>query len=121
MSELKPVAWLHTMHMEGGQTNRRLSLTQANVFGRPGKDYSAEYAVTIEPLFLALRPAPICNSPAPDPDIASCLAKLDDIAENGGKDGDHKVTILTSQLAALTRMAAPDPVISALKGNGEGL
>lgn len=57
MSEPKPVAWLQTMHMEGGQKSKRLSFTKTNAFGRPGKDYSAEYRVTIEPLYLA-PPAP---------------------------------------------------------------
>lgn len=44
------VAWLHTMHMEGGQTNDRLTFDDENPFGEPGEDYSDEYAVTSTPL-----------------------------------------------------------------------
>lgn len=46
------VAWLHTLHMEAEQTSKRLHFGSENAFGVPGKDYSAEYAVIIEPLYL---------------------------------------------------------------------
>jgi hypothetical protein len=40
------IAYLHTMHMELGQTNKRLSFSAGHPFGEPGRDYSAEYRVT---------------------------------------------------------------------------
>jgi len=52
-SELKPVAWLHTMHMELDQTYDRLTASPDNPWGEPGEDYSAEYHVTSEPLYPA--------------------------------------------------------------------
>lgn len=45
------VAWLHTLHMELGQVERRLTFNSDSPFGRPGIDYSSEYSVTAEPLF----------------------------------------------------------------------
>ena len=55
-----PVAYRHTMHMEGGQTQVRVNewdgidpdYPRRTGFGIPGRDYSEEYAVTIEPLYL---------------------------------------------------------------------
>ncbi len=52
--ERAAVAFLHTMHMEGGQTQERLSHARVNPFGYPGSDYSEEYEVTCEPLYRAL-------------------------------------------------------------------
>lgn len=51
----EPVAWLHTLHMEFDQKIRRLSFDDDNAFGVPGRDYSEEYEVTIEPLFSQAR------------------------------------------------------------------
>jgi len=51
-------AYLHTMHYETGETNPRLSFSSENPFGKPGKDYSAEYEVTVEPLYRLSTPAP---------------------------------------------------------------
>lgn len=47
----EPVAYLHTMHMEGDQEHRRLSWYSENPFGKPGRDYSASYPVTSGPLY----------------------------------------------------------------------
>lgn len=63
----EPVAWLHTLHMEGGQTMTRLldhdgtdeDEPQRTGFGLPGRDYSEEYPVTAEPLYRRE------NAPAP--------------------------------------------------------
>jgi hypothetical protein len=60
----EPVAWLHTLHMEGGQTYTRLldhngrdeDEPECTAFGLPGRDYSGEYTVTSEPLFLRQQP-----------------------------------------------------------------
>lgn len=54
MSE-EPSAWLHTMHYETGETNEEVTLAKWNPWGKPGKDYSAEYKVTTQPLFTADR------------------------------------------------------------------
>lgn len=48
----KAAAWLHTMHQEGGQKMRSVSFTKDNPWGVAGKNYSAEYPVTCEPLYL---------------------------------------------------------------------
>lgn len=52
----EPVAYLHTLHMEGGQTMTRLSDQDATVFGLPGRDYSEEYTVTTTPLYALQSP-----------------------------------------------------------------
>lgn len=50
-------AWLHTMHYEPGNgCDRRLSFNEKHPFGEPGKNYSAEYQVTSEPLYRAAQP-----------------------------------------------------------------
>lgn len=46
-----PSAWLHTIHMELNQTMTRLTDSPENPWGKPGRDYSAEYEVTSEPLY----------------------------------------------------------------------
>ena len=59
VSEDDPVAWLHTLHMEGGQTYERLldhdgtdpDEPRRTGFGVPGRNYSEEYTVTAEPLY----------------------------------------------------------------------
>lgn len=38
--------YLHVLHMEGGQKEKRLTFSAENAFGRPGRDYSEEYEVT---------------------------------------------------------------------------
>lgn len=49
----QPIAYLHTLHIEGGQTYRKLSFdgNDCAAFGERGEDYSPEYHVTVEPLF----------------------------------------------------------------------
>lgn len=49
----EPVGWLHTLHMELGQTERRFTFSALQPFGLPGKHYSAEYKVTSEPVYTA--------------------------------------------------------------------
>lgn len=57
--EVEPVAFLHALHMEGGQTYTRLSFDDGTdedeprrtAFGVPGRDYSEEYSVTSQPLY----------------------------------------------------------------------
>lgn len=50
----RPVAWLHTMFYEKGNgSNKVVTLTKGNPFGKPGVNYSAEYRVTSEPLYRA--------------------------------------------------------------------
>jgi hypothetical protein len=57
--EGEPVAWMHTLHMEGGQTCTRLreddgtdeDEPRRTAFGMPGRDYSEEYPVTSQPLY----------------------------------------------------------------------
>jgi hypothetical protein len=56
---LVPVGWMHTMHMEQGQTYERLldwdgvddDEPERTAFGLPGRDYSEEYLVTSTPLY----------------------------------------------------------------------
>lgn len=55
----QPIAYLHTLHMEGGQTYERLldwdgvdeDEPRRTAFGFPGRDYSEEYPVTTTPLY----------------------------------------------------------------------
>jgi hypothetical protein len=47
----KAVAWLHTMWMEGGQSNVEVTLDKDPPFGDAGRDYSEYYVVTSEPLY----------------------------------------------------------------------
>lgn len=55
----EPVAYLHTLHMEGGQTYERLTMhngldpddARVTAFGIPGRDYSEEYSVSTTPLY----------------------------------------------------------------------
>lgn len=53
------VAWLHTMHMEGGQTQEIVTLEEDDdqPFGKRGKDYDPTYNVTVQPLYTT-PPAP---------------------------------------------------------------
>lgn len=47
----EPVAWLHTMSMELGQTQSRITAYRDNPFGVAGRDYDATYTVTAVPLY----------------------------------------------------------------------
>lgn len=84
-SGAEPVAYLHVMHMEGGQTYERLSdwdgidedEPKRTAFGIPGRDYSETYPVTTTPLYA--HPAP--GEPAAQDHIAKLKAALRDIAE----------------------------------------
>jgi len=52
---VRAVAWEHTMHMELGQKERRITYTANNPFGEPGRDYSSEFKVTKRKLVYAPR------------------------------------------------------------------
>lgn len=54
---MKPVAYLHIMHQEGGQKEREVTFIKANPFGLAGRDYSKTYKVTTEPLYRRTSPA----------------------------------------------------------------
>ena len=66
----EPVAWLHTLHMELGQTSVRLlewdgvdpDEPQRTGFGFPGHDYSATYSVTVTPLYATPLPPPAVDA-----------------------------------------------------------
>jgi hypothetical protein len=47
----EPVAWLHTMYMEFGQSQVVVTMSPQSAFGRPGEDHSKCYPVTSEPLY----------------------------------------------------------------------
>jgi len=49
----EPVAWLHTMTYETGEQSRQVTLAPAHEWGTPGKDYSAEFTITSQPLYAA--------------------------------------------------------------------
>lgn len=47
----EPAAWLHTLHMEHGQSRSRASLSPKHPFGKRGADYDPSYSVTTAPLY----------------------------------------------------------------------
>ncbi len=47
----QPDAWMHTMTYDTGEQHHRVSLSAANAWGRPGRDYSETHLVTAEPLY----------------------------------------------------------------------
>jgi hypothetical protein len=50
--EGEAVAWMHTLHMEGGQTAVRLARAEVDrPWGKPGIDFDQAYSVTITPLY----------------------------------------------------------------------
>jgi len=72
-AQVEPVAWLHKLHMEGGQFYSRLLASNGRdedepkrtAFGIPGRDYSEEYSVTSQPLY-AHPPAQADQQPPED-------------------------------------------------------
>lgn len=67
MTQPEPTAWLHTLHMEAGQTQDLLlswgpgdlpSNPDLNGFGIPGVSYDPSYTVTMTPLYAAAPPVP---------------------------------------------------------------
>ncbi|HEY2661822.1 MAG TPA: hypothetical protein VGI79_19030 [Caulobacteraceae bacterium] len=104
MTKLAPVAWRHTLHMEGGQTTARLSADDDNPFGEPGRDYSATYAVTSEPLY-ALTAAPATGAERAAAD------RLMTAAQNGKISGQDLQTIFDSRWVYVTT-ASPATVDS---------
>lgn len=57
MSNLKPVAWMHTLDntegIEGNEPEVVVTFSKKNPFGRPGIDYSKSFPVTSIPLYSA--------------------------------------------------------------------
>jgi hypothetical protein len=55
----EPVGYLHTLHMELGQTSQLFSIEnladsdepERTAFGKPGRDYSETYSVSVTPLY----------------------------------------------------------------------
>lgn len=54
----EPVAWLHTLHQECGQSQTVVTQSATNAFGKQGRDYSNSYHVTSEPLYTTPASAP---------------------------------------------------------------
>lgn len=52
-TELKPIAYMHVMLMERGQTHKSLSFKPEpeDSFGKPGENYSEDYTVYSIPLY----------------------------------------------------------------------
>lgn len=100
----KPRAWLHTLHMELGQTQELLlswgpgdlpSNPDLNGFGIPGVSYDPSYTVTMTPLYAA---AP----PTLSPDAALSLAhELWVMAQL--KDGEDRLTAVSRMARRLLR------------------
>jgi hypothetical protein len=68
----EPVAYLHTLHMEGGQIYTRLSYKEESAFGEPGKDHSEEYKVTVTPLFSTIATQPREESEPSGGEMKAC-------------------------------------------------
>lgn len=77
-----PVAWLHTMHMEGGQTMPQVTLDASNPFGVPGRDYDSAYHVASVPLYAA----PVATQ-APNPDLDELKRAMCVVGVVGNIDG----------------------------------
>jgi hypothetical protein len=56
----EPVAWIHALHNDLGQSPPRLSVTldEGSPFGEPGRDYGADYRVTTQALGFIASPGP---------------------------------------------------------------
>ena len=49
---VEPVAWMHTLHMDGGETAVRLARAKVDQpWGKPGMDFDASFVVTVTPLY----------------------------------------------------------------------
>lgn len=64
-----PVAYLHTLHMEGGQSNQRLTFSKDQPFGERGRDYDPSFVVSSVPLVL--------NVSLPQARATECLSSPD--------------------------------------------
>ncbi len=50
--EVEPVAWMHTLHMDGNETAVRLARAEIDrPWGKAGIDYDPSFSVTITPLY----------------------------------------------------------------------
>lgn len=104
----EPVAWMHTMHMELGQTITHASLNEDHEWGEPGVNYSAEYEIVSTPLY-ASRAAPPLSDEAVEK-MARALAKDSDAQINERWDKTGRTGL------DFTRMARA--AIAALGGEG---
>lgn len=93
---VEAVAYLHTLHMEGGQTYDRLTLwngidedePRRTAFGFPERDYSPEYHVTTTPLYAT--PLAAATQPAvPQEDAVERAARA--MCEADGLDPDEEI------------------------------
>lgn len=93
----EPVAYLHTMHMEGGQTYDRLTAWNGvdedepsrTAFGFPGRDYSEEYRVTTTPLYASPKQAPVYQGEVERlREVARMVVEASDLAGFSGPLGD---------------------------------
>ncbi|MCA7943281.1 hypothetical protein [Burkholderia vietnamiensis] len=51
----EPIGYMHVLHMEGGQTQTRLTEDAEDHFGVPGEDYDETYTVTTDPVYALSR------------------------------------------------------------------
>jgi hypothetical protein len=56
LSDAAPAAYLHTLHMEFDQKEKRVNFRSMDPFGQKGHDYDPSYHVTSEPLYTATHP-----------------------------------------------------------------
>lgn len=52
-----PVAYLHVLHMELGQTHREVTFDRRHPFGTRGRHYSRSFKITTTPLYAREEPA----------------------------------------------------------------
>lgn len=54
----EPVAWMHTLHMENGETTVSVDLEEEHPYGEPGYDYHPSFSVTSQRLYTSPQPQP---------------------------------------------------------------
>lgn len=118
------VAYRHTLHMEFGQVNVRLSpyVDPVHAFGKPDENYSSSYQITTEPLYTA-KSCEHCDDTGADLDnLATIQAKPttpEDVALTDVPVLDNKKCAEFSkelkQMLATRRVNAPsDPIMEKL-------
>lgn len=55
--KVDPVAWMHTLNMEGGQSDIKVNRMPTHPFGRAGVDFDPSYTVTTIPLYAPPKPS----------------------------------------------------------------
>jgi hypothetical protein len=104
------VAWLHTMHMEGGQTQRLLSDDEDDdhPFGVKGRDYDPSYHVTITPLYAHPTPAPeSARGEAVGALLDACKTMADDYQTSEQHHPNHVLVPLEAFTAMRDALAHP--------------